>query len=186
MHDLGAVDPKTVPASPQPRDRHELRVVDKGGQQVGDVGGHRPWRAVRLELAACVAARQLELPASSAVLDAITERQAAAGEPMVGGVVVGRDEDPRDDRLTAEVWHREAFARRELHLTLECLPEVGHAHSLARTDGSVVSSRSQSFALTTADVTTSRLIRNRHTSSAAARPSAPYVPCFASAHGVMA
>lgn len=45
--------------------------------------------------------------------------------------------------------------------------------------------RVQSVALTTADPTTSRLIRKRHTSRAAARPSAPYVPCFASAHGVI-
>ena len=73
--------------------------------------------------------RQLQLPETLAVLDPVAQRHAAAREAVVGGVVVGRDEQPRLDRLAAELGQPELARRTQLHLPLDASRESPSAES---------------------------------------------------------
>ena len=64
---------------------------------------------------------KLQLPKSLAVLDPVAQRDPAPGEPVVIGVVVGRDEEPWLDRLAAQLGQLERLAGPELHLALDGL-----------------------------------------------------------------
>ena len=57
------------------------------------------------------------------MLDPVPQRDAASREPVVGGVVVRRDEDPGLDRLAPELGQPELACRPELHLALERLAD---------------------------------------------------------------
>ena len=70
---------------------------------------------------------QSPLPFSSAM----AKRHASAREPVVERVVVGRDEEPRLDRLAAELGQREVLAGAKLHLSLARLADR-HPPSLGR------------------------------------------------------
>ena len=79
--------------------------------------------ACSLELEPRLALRQLQLPEPLSVLDPVPQRDAAARQPVVGRVVVGRDEEARLDRLAAELGKPELLARPKLHLALERLAD---------------------------------------------------------------
>ena len=93
--------------------------------------GRLDGRAGLLELEPRAPVRQLQLPQALAVLNAVTQGDPAAGEPVVGRVVIGGDEEPRLDRLTAELRQPERVARAQLHLALDGLLDR-HASSLGR------------------------------------------------------
>ena len=90
---------------------------------VSSSAGGAAGRAGFLQLEPGLPRRQLQLPETLAVLEAMAKRHAPAREPVVEGVVVGRDEEPRLDRLAAELGQREVLAGTKLHLSLAGLAD---------------------------------------------------------------
>ena len=120
VDDLGAVGPHALPARAQPRDPNELPAAQMGGEQPDELLRRPRRRAGLLELDPRGAARQLELPEPRSLLDPMPERDAAAREPQVGGVEVGRGERLRR-QLAPERGQLEPLARDELQLSLDVL-----------------------------------------------------------------
>ena len=113
VDDLGAVGPDALTAGAQARDRRERRPPQVSDQQSQQLVRRRRRRSRDLELEPREPARQLQLPEPLAVLEPVAERDAPPGKAVVGRVVVGRDEEPRLDRLAAELGQREVLARLE-------------------------------------------------------------------------
>ena len=103
VHDLSAVGPDALTAGPETRDRQQRGAAKVSDEQPQHVFRRRARPALGLELEPRVAPQQLQLPEPLPVLDPVPQRDAATREPVVGRVVVGRDEDTRLDRLAAEL-----------------------------------------------------------------------------------
>ena len=129
VDDLGALGQDDLAAGAEAGDRHERRAAEERGQQVDELGRRTGGRAAQLELEPGRVARQLQLPQPGAVLDAMPKRDPVAREAQVGGVVVGRDEDPRRHPAAAELGEHEALFRGKLDLALERLLHRGQAYS---------------------------------------------------------
>ncbi len=116
-------------AGPEPRDRQQRGATKVGDEQFQHVVRWRARPAVGLELEPSVAPQQLQLPEPLPVLDAVPQRDAATREPVVGRVVVGRDEETRLDRLATELGQLELACCPQLHLPLERLADRHHTES---------------------------------------------------------
>ena len=130
VDDLGTVGPDAFATGPETRDRHQRGTTKLRDEQFQHVVRRRAGPAVGLELEPRIASQQLQLPAPLPVLDPVSQRDAAAREPMVGRVVVRGDEETRLDRLAAELGELELACCPQLHLALERLadrhpPSVG-------------------------------------------------------------
>ena len=125
VDDLGALGQDHLAAGAQAGDGHERRAAEVRGQQVDELCRRAGGRAAELELEPGRVARQLQLPHPGAVLDAMPKRDPVPREAQVGGVVVGRDEDPRRHPATAELGEHEALFRGKLDLALERLLHPG-------------------------------------------------------------
>ena len=131
VHDLSAVGPDAFTAGAETRDRQQRGAAKVSDEQPQHVVRRRAGPARGLELEPRVALRQLQLPEPLPVLDAVPQRDTATRKPVVGRVVIGRDEDTRLDRLAAELGQPELFSSPELHLSLERLANR-HQLSLGR------------------------------------------------------
>ena len=131
VDDLGAVGADALAARAQARDRRQRRASQVRHEERDELGRWRQRPAGFLQLEPRRPGRQLQLPEPFSVLDPMAKRDPAPGEPVVGGVVVGRDEEPRLDRLAAELGQREVLAGTKLHFPLERLADR-HPPSLGR------------------------------------------------------
>ena len=93
VHDLGAVGPDAFTAGAETRDRQQRGAAKVSDEQPQHVVRRRAGPARGLELEPRVALRQLQLPEPLPVLDPMPQRDAATRKPVVGRVVVGRDEE---------------------------------------------------------------------------------------------
>ena len=116
--DLGARRANALAARAEPGDRDELPAPGHCREQCASSAGGRP-PTLLLQLQSCRAVGKLELPEALSVLHAVAEREAAPREPVVGRVVVGRDEDARLDRLAAELGELERVAGGQFQLALD-------------------------------------------------------------------
>ena len=107
---------RSVPARAQLGDRRYRSVPEVRDEQLRD----RLRRSCRpthlLELEPGVAGRKLELPEAPSPLRAPAQRDPGVRQRAVGRVVVDRGEDPRLERLPAQVGELEAFGRVQLAL----------------------------------------------------------------------
>ena len=126
VDDLRAVRANSLAPRAQARDRRERGAAEVAGQQHEQVFRRRLGRTGMLELQPRQTARELQLPQPLAVLEPVSQRHSSAREAVVRRVVVGRDEEARLDRLTAELGQAELLARTELHLALDRFPNRHH------------------------------------------------------------
>ncbi len=112
----------------QARDRRDRPAAEQRDEQGEHLLRRAGRRAGLLELDPGEALRQLQLPQPRAVLDAMAEGHAVPGEDELLGVVVGRDEGSRWQRMAAELRQHEPLCSRELQLPLDGLL---HALSLS-------------------------------------------------------
>ena len=104
---------------PQRGDRRERPMPKVRGKQAPQVVGRTGRAAGRLELLTSVLARELQLPAGEAVLDASAQREPTAQQRLRRRVVVGRSEEARLERLAEIRRQLERRIRVELQLALE-------------------------------------------------------------------
>ena len=102
------------------------------GEQLGHLGGHRARGAGQLELETVGPAWQLQLPEPAAVLHPPAQRDARAGEAVVGRVVVGRREGPVGECRPRELGQPERAVGRQLQLALEVLRHGAQGSPIVR------------------------------------------------------
>ena len=111
VDDLGSVRADPLAPGAKARDRQQLGAAQVTGEQPEQLGRRLHRGAFSLELEPRPGLRQLQLPEALAVLHPVPQRDPAARQPVVGAVVVGRDEEARLDRLAAELGQAKRFAR---------------------------------------------------------------------------